>query len=77
MNAEKRVALHKGIQTLVNSLSLENESNTPDWVIADYLVECLDVWNRTTDTRERYYGRTAEVLPLSKWPTAEACSPST
>lgn len=41
---------------LINKYSAENGSNTPDYVLADYLTECLLLWNRTTNTRDAWYG---------------------
>lgn len=31
----------------INKNSLENESNTPDFIIAEYLVNCLKNYNET------------------------------
>jgi hypothetical protein len=53
----KREAVLKRLEHVVNSLSLENESNTPDWILARYLVGCLDVFDACVRERERWYGR--------------------
>ena len=43
---------------LLNRFSKENGSDTPDWVLADYLIGCLAAWNASVRERERWYGRT-------------------
>jgi hypothetical protein len=42
---------------LINRYSKENGSNTPDFLLADYLVRCLENWNLTVQRREKWYGR--------------------
>ncbi len=39
------------LRELINSNSIENYSNTPDFILAKYLVGCLDAFN--TATKER------------------------
>ena len=41
----------------INSCSMENGSNTPDFLLADYLLRCLDNYDRTVRLREKWYGR--------------------
>ncbi len=45
------------LRTLINSNSRENASNTPDFVLAEYLNACLDAFNAAINARERFYGR--------------------
>ena len=45
------------LQSLINDQSMENASNTPDWILADYLAACLDAFDRATQQRETWYGR--------------------
>lgn len=42
---------------LINRHSLENDSDTPDYILASYLLGCLEVFERTTEAREAWYGR--------------------
>jgi len=49
----------KELQTAINRCSRENESNTPDFILAQYLVACLAAWNTATQQRETWYGRDA------------------
>lgn len=48
---------------LINRHSMENGSNTPDFMLAEYLVGCLNVWNAIVRQRENWYGR--ETQPTS------------
>lgn len=47
----------KELKTLINRYSLENGSNTPDFLLAMYLVKCLDVYDEMVNARETWYGR--------------------
>jgi hypothetical protein len=42
---------------LINRHSLEGGSDTPDFLLADYLVQCLAVFDATFAMREAWYGR--------------------
>lgn len=41
----------------MNHYSLENLSDTPDFILAAYLRMCLDAYNETLVMREQWYGR--------------------
>ena len=47
------------LESLINQFSQENESNTPDYILAQYLLGCLSAWNRAIQQRETWYGRDA------------------
>lgn len=49
--------LRHEIEQAVNRVSAENGSNTPDFILAEYLVSCLAAFDRAIQARERYYGR--------------------
>ena len=49
--------LRKNIEKLLNSACQENESNTPDFVLAEYLIGCLNVFNTAVIKRDNWYGR--------------------
>ena len=50
----------KELQHTINRLSLENDSNTPDFILAAYLYDCLQAFNRASTRREQWYGVTNE-----------------
>lgn len=45
------------LQHLINRYSLENGSNTPDFILANYLCDCIASFNRIIQEREKWYGR--------------------
>lgn len=60
-----KLTFRKDLETLINSHSVENGSNTPDFMLADYLMNCLEVWEETVNKREKWYGRKA-VFPFDE-----------
>jgi len=44
--------LEKAITTAINKNSIENYSNTPDHILADYMVECLRAFEGAVGHRE-------------------------
>lgn len=48
--------LRHEIEQAINRVSAENGSNTPDFILADFLVSCLVAFDRATTERERWYG---------------------
>lgn len=48
---------HNELISLINRHSIENGSNTPDFILARYLMDCLDIFNKTVNCREVWYGR--------------------
>lgn len=40
------------LKALINTYSLENESDTPDFILAQYLVECLAAFNTAVRHRD-------------------------
>lgn len=49
--------LRSELETLLNSESMENGSNTPDFILAEYLIGCLENFDKTVNARETWYGR--------------------
>ena len=45
------------LSALINKYSLENDSDTPDFLLASYLRSCLEVVNGFVRQRERWWGR--------------------
>ena len=51
------MTFEKELEALINRHSVENGSNTPDFILAGYMGACLDAFNAATVERERWYGR--------------------
>lgn len=49
--------LEEDIGAVLNRYSAENGSNTPDFILASYLLDCLTAFNRATNRREFWRGR--------------------
>lgn len=45
------------LRALLNKYSKENGSNTPDHILADYLLQCLNALDTAVQLREKWYGR--------------------
>jgi hypothetical protein len=44
------------LTTLINKRSMENGSDTPDFILAEYLSNCLIVFDKATRARAKWYG---------------------
>jgi hypothetical protein len=51
--------LEHAVAEALNRFSAENPSNTPDWILAQFLLGCLAAWNQGVQQRETWYGRDA------------------
>jgi len=47
----------KELEILINKYSIENESNTPDFILAEYLITCLSAFNKATEQKSEWYYR--------------------
>lgn len=59
------------LEALINRHSIENGSNTPDFILAAYMHECLQAFNRATGARELWYGRAPEPVTDGPEPPTE------
>lgn len=50
----KRAEFVKKLEQLINYYSLENGSDTPDYILAEYLASCLEVFNETMQARGEF-----------------------
>jgi hypothetical protein len=48
------------LRYLLNVHSAENRSNTPDFILAEYMLACLNVFDDTVNKREQWYSRDKE-----------------
>lgn len=53
------------LASTINRWSIENDSDTPDFMLADYVITSLQALAQAIDTREQWYGRPA-VNPLDR-----------
>lgn len=53
------MSFEKELENLINRHSKENDSNTPDFILAQYISGCLAAFTAATQQRETWYGRDA------------------
>ena len=61
---EDDLTLRKEIEELLNRHSMENVCDTPDFILAHYLDDCLRAYQTATLQREDWYGRKKEPAVL-------------
>lgn len=44
------------LRALLNKHSMENDSHTPDFILAKYLIECLEAFNKIAKRRDQWWG---------------------
>ena len=66
--------LQKAISQAINSLSAEKGSGTPDFILAEFLTDCLMAWNKATRKRSDWYSPeepatedSSVVQPVPEW----------
>lgn len=60
-----------GIEHLINHHSRENGSDTPDFILAEYLTDCLDAYDKALQRREAWYDR-----KVGSWQGGETGQPT-
>lgn len=56
MAIDERTPLREELAALINRHSLENGSNTPDFILAEYLLGCLGAFDKAARERTHWYG---------------------
>ena len=54
------------LRDLINRYSKENGSDTPDFILSDYLKGCLENYDETLKAREMWYGRDLKQVAMSR-----------
>jgi hypothetical protein len=52
----KNEALRESFRSALNSVSLENESNTPDFILVELLMDVLEAFTIAVNKRTKWYG---------------------
>lgn len=53
---EQPESFEKKLENLINEYSKENGSDTPDFLLAEYLSDCLYNYNKTIRARDKWFG---------------------
>lgn len=59
MKTYNKKEFKKELTKLINYHSIENGSNTPDFLLADYLMDCLETFNKMSRHRDEWYGESS------------------
>lgn len=54
------------LTALINRHSVERESNTPDFILAEYLSDCLEAFEKVIAARSKWYDSTSLVDATSR-----------
>lgn len=58
------------LESLINRHSIENESGTPDFILATYIRNCLDAFSIAVRHRSKWYGvKDKEFTPKKRFPS--------
>ena len=68
------MSLRKDIENAINCNSAENGSDTPDFILANYLQNCLSAFDIAVKQRDNWYG----IEPRPGWggPNADVLAPA-
>lgn len=66
-----RLGFDKELESLINRYSMEAGSNTPDYILVEYLKNSLENYHNATRLRDNWYGGKRSVLndQLEMWET--------
>jgi hypothetical protein len=71
----KIIELRKRIEQAINATSSENGSDTPDFILAEYLTDCLGAFDKAVKWREKWYGREAVLCEIQLTPPDDSTIP--
>lgn len=54
------------LRELLNKTSQENGSDTPDFILARYLINCMKAYNKATNRRDKWYGYKQKISKILK-----------
>lgn len=62
------IAFRKDLEAVINRHSMENGSNTPDFILATYLIRCIENFDAATKCRESWYNVPNAIEEIAKVP---------
>lgn len=67
----KTTTLRRDLAAVLNTHSRESNSNTPDFILARYLIGCLEAFEQATAARAEWWsGSTKRMMPVAHPPYA-------
>ena len=64
--AKNRPTFRESLTQLINQYSKENSSNTPDYLLANFLIGCMDTFDLTVSRRDEWFGRENKISTTGK-----------
>ena len=61
------------LMTLLNKHSMENDSDTSDFILSKYLLSCLNAFNIAVNERENWFGRGKEAQQIKLEESQKPC----
>lgn len=58
----KKTELEKKLAGLINAECRENDSNTPDFLLSEFMMSCLDAFELANNKREVWFGVHLDIL---------------
>lgn len=58
----KREPFLRALEGLINSYSMENKSNTPDFILAEHLISSLTNLEQTIKERDKWWGLNPKIV---------------
>ena len=62
---EDRPSFESELEALINKFSMESGSNTPEFILAEYMSQCLKSFNAAVCAREAWHGRGMEAYSVT------------
>ena len=59
-----QTSFRKELEELLNKWSMENGSNTPDWILAGYVESCIESFDSGVNFRQQWHEAQAVSLPV-------------
>lgn len=56
MMSDRETQFREDLRAVLNRYSRENGSNTPDFLLADYLAGCLAAYDTALTARDKWFG---------------------
>lgn len=58
----KRPGFEKELENVISRYSKESESNTPDYILAEFMKNSMDNFHRATKLRDNWYGGRRSII---------------
>ena len=61
MTIVNRENMQRTIEHAINRSCGENDSNTPDFILAQFLMDCFDAFTLCSQSREQWFGKAFKI----------------